>query len=113
MRSILTVGQSEVIGDNSDRARLKVVAVDLVAKAWRWTEILQEAVEGVGKVQLSVEGVNDDVVERVELATEIVVEQDLDRQFLVLAEWTSLNLPVVLNGSSGFIRNIVEVMSAP
>lgn len=88
IRSILTVGQSEVIGDNGDRSRLKIVAVDLVAEAWGRAKVLQKAVEGVGKIQLSIAGVDVDVVERVELATEIVVEQDLNRQLSALSAWT-------------------------
>lgn len=85
MSTILTIGQSEIVGDNCDRASLEVVAVDLVAQAWRRTEVLQEAVEGIGEVQFSITGVDYDVVERVELATEVVVEEDLNRQLLVLS----------------------------
>ena len=72
----LTVGQSEVVSDNSDSAGLKVVPVYLVAQAGRRAEVLQEAVKGIGKVQFSVARVYVDVVERVELATEIVVEEN-------------------------------------
>ena len=46
----LTVGQSEVVSDDSDSACLEVVSVDLVAQArWR-AEVLQEAVEGIREV---------------------------------------------------------------
>lgn len=71
----LTIGQGEVVSDDCDGAGLEVVPVDLVPQAGRRAEVLQEAVEGIGEVQLSVAGVDVDVVERVELATEVVVEQ--------------------------------------
>jgi hypothetical protein len=70
----LTIRQSEVISHDCDSASLEVVAVDLIAQAGRRAEVLQEAVKGVGEVQLSIAGVDDNVVERVELATKIVVE---------------------------------------
>lgn len=76
MSASLTIGQGEVVSDDCDSAGLEVVAIDLVAQAGRRAKILQEAVEGVGEVQLSVAGVDDDVVERVELAAKIVVEKD-------------------------------------
>lgn len=74
---------------------------------------MQEAVEGVGKVQLSITGVDDNVVERVELAAKIIVEEDFESVSFEYMCLEKPNLPVVLNGSTGFIRNIVEVMSAP
>lgn len=80
----LTIGQSEVVGDDLNSAGLEVVAVDLVAQAGRRAEVLQEAIEGIGEVQLFVTGVDDNVVERVELATEVVVEQNWNHQRLSL-----------------------------
>lgn len=76
MSTSLTIGQSEVVSDDCDSAALKVVAVDLVAQAGRRAEVLQEAVEGIGEVQFSITRVDDNIVERVELATKIVVEED-------------------------------------
>lgn len=83
MSTDLTIGQSEVVGDNRDSAGLEVIAVNLVAQARRRAKVLQEAVEGIGEVQFSITGVDDNVVERVELATKIVVEEDLKHELLV------------------------------
>lgn len=84
----LTIGQSEVVGDDLNSAGLEVVAIDLVAQAGRRAEVLQESVEGVCEVQLFVTGVDDNVVQRVELATEVVVEQHFYRQHSSLSSCT-------------------------
>lgn len=77
MSTGLTIEQSEVVGDNCGSAALEVVAVDLVAQTGRRAEVLQEAVEGIDEVRFSITGgVDANVVERVELAAKIIIEED-------------------------------------
>lgn len=68
------VGQGKVVGDDADGARFKVVAVDLVAQAGDGAEILEVAVECVREVDLGVFGADDNIVEGVELAAKVVVD---------------------------------------
>ena len=75
MKKKHTVGKSKVISDNSHGTSVKVVAVDLVSQTRNGTEILEVSVESVCEVQISVPGVNADVVEGVELTAEVVVQK--------------------------------------
>jgi hypothetical protein len=75
-RKTHTVGKGEVVGDNSDSAGVKVVSVDLVSQTRDRAEVLKISVEGVGEVQITVSGVDANVVQGVELATEVVIEDD-------------------------------------
>jgi hypothetical protein len=47
----------------------------LVSQTRNRTEVLEIPIEGIGEVQVTVPGVDADIVERVELATEVVVEK--------------------------------------
>ena len=70
-----TVGKGKVISDNSHGTGVKVVAVDLVSQTRNRTEILEISVESIGEVQISVSGVDANVVEGVELTAEVVVQK--------------------------------------
>jgi hypothetical protein len=74
-RSGLTVRESEVVSNSSDRASVEIVAIHLVAQARGWTEVLEEAIKCIGEVQFAVLGVNDQVIEGVELTSEVVVQE--------------------------------------
>lgn len=71
----LTVRQGKAISNDSDGTSLEVIAVDLVPQARRRTEILEEAIQGVGEVEIAVLRADDQVVERAELAAEVVVDE--------------------------------------
>lgn len=77
LRYGLTVGQSKVVGSDGNGTSLKVVPIDLVTETRRRAEILEEAVESVGEVELLVAGMDDNVVEGAELTTEVIVQKDL------------------------------------
>ena len=47
------------------------------------TEVLEVSVKSVGEVQITVGWVNDQVVERAELATKVVVHKSCDDQYRV------------------------------
>lgn len=70
-----TVRKGKVISDDSDGAGVKVVTIDLVSQTRNGTEVLEVSIEGIGEVQVTVPGVDTDVVEGVELATKVVVEE--------------------------------------
>lgn len=71
-----TVGKGEVVGDNSHSTTVKVVSVYLVSQTRDRAEILEISVKGVSEVQITVPGVDANVVQGVELATEVVIEED-------------------------------------
>lgn len=98
----LAIGQGKIISDDSDSARLEVVAVYLVAQARRRAKVLQVAVEGVGEVQLSITGVDDNIVERVELTAEVVVEEDLKNESSESSESSSGHIEL----TCGIVRGL-------
>jgi hypothetical protein len=59
----LTIGQSKIVSDYTDGASSNIEAVNLVSQPWRWAEVLEEPIEGIGKVEVPVAGVDADVVE--------------------------------------------------
>jgi len=75
VRNKPTVGKSKIISDNSYGTSVKVVAVDLVSQTRNGTEVLEISVKSIGEVQISVSGVDADIVEGVKLAAEVVVQK--------------------------------------
>jgi hypothetical protein len=69
------VGESEVVGDDSRGSSLEVVAVDLVSETGDGAEILQETIEGICEVQITIFRVDHKVIQGVELATEVVIKK--------------------------------------
>lgn len=69
------VGKGEVVSNDGDGARLKVVAIDLIPKTGNGTEVLEVTVESVGKVEISILGTDNQVVQRIELTAEVVVDE--------------------------------------
>lgn len=69
------VRQSEVVSNNCGSTGLEVVAVHLVPQTRNRTEVLEVAVKGVREVEITVLGADNQVVQRVELTTKVVVEQ--------------------------------------
>jgi hypothetical protein len=67
----------ELVGYDGNGARGRVQAVDGVAEARCGPEILPVPIKGVGEVDVVVAWVDSYVVERVELPTEIIVEENL------------------------------------
>lgn len=65
----------ESIRDDRDSTGRRVESIDLVLQARRWTEILHVAIDCVCEVDVLVLWVNGDVVQGVELATEVVVQK--------------------------------------
>jgi hypothetical protein len=86
----LTVGHDEAVGHNTNRARLLVEAIHLPRQTDFGAEVVGETVAGVGEVDLVVAGVDDDVVERVELAAMVVVEEGCPRVSILifLVNWS-------------------------
>jgi hypothetical protein len=74
-RKELTVGKSKVICDNSHSTSFEVVSVHLVSQTRNRAEILKITVQSVGEVQVTVPGVDANVVQGVELAAKVVVEK--------------------------------------
>lgn len=72
----LTIGGNEVVRDHSQRAGLGVQAVDLVPQTRLRAEVLPVSVLRVGEVDVSIATVHSDVIERVELSAEVVVDKD-------------------------------------
>lgn len=69
----LTIGRHKPIGGDSQSSSDRVQAIDLVRQARHGAEVLPEAVQGVGKVDVLVTRVDGHVVEGVELSTKVVV----------------------------------------
>jgi hypothetical protein len=70
-----TVGKSKVISDNSYGTGVKVVSIYLVSQTRNRAEVLKITVESVGEVQVTIPGVDANVVQGVELAAEVVVKE--------------------------------------
>lgn len=65
----------ESIRDDRDSTGGRVEPIDLVLQARSWTEVLHVAINCVCEVDILVLRVNGHVVQRVELATEVVVQK--------------------------------------
>jgi len=71
-----TVGLVVPISYHSDRPGSVIEAVHLVRKTFLGSEILESSINGICEVHILVAWVNGDVVERIELATEKVVNEN-------------------------------------
>lgn len=66
---------AKTISHNGDSASVEVVSVHLLSDAGVKPEILEVAVQRVGKVEIAVHRVDDEIIKRAELAAKVVVEQ--------------------------------------
>jgi hypothetical protein len=64
------------ISNDCHSTRIRVEPIDLVLQTRRWTEILDITIDRVGEIDIFVLRVNDYVVQGIELATEVVVQED-------------------------------------
>jgi hypothetical protein len=71
-----TVRLVESVRGNADETRLLVEPVDLVGESRSRAEVLQVTIRDIGEVQLFGTRADSDVVERVELSSEVVVQKD-------------------------------------
>lgn len=74
--SMPTIRHVEPICNHPNDASIHVEPVDLVRKPRGRPEILQIAVDDIGEIELLVARVDRDVVERVELTTKEIIEDD-------------------------------------
>lgn len=72
----LTIGMNKSISNDRHSASIGVESVNLILQTWRGTEILDIAIDCVGEIDIFVLWVNDNVVQGVELATEVVVQKN-------------------------------------
>ena len=70
-----TIGQIKAISDNSDCTSRRVEPVDLVGQSRRGSEVLEISIERVGKIDVSITRIDRHIIERVELAAEVVVDK--------------------------------------
>lgn len=75
-KNVRTVRMIEIICYNCHCTSVGVESVDLVLEARGRTEILDPAIDCVGEVNLFVLRMDRYIVERVELAAKVVVEND-------------------------------------
>lgn len=71
-----TIRHVEPVCNHPNDASIHVEPVDLVRKPRGRPEILQIAVDDIGEIELLVARVDRDVVERVELTTKEIIEDD-------------------------------------
>jgi hypothetical protein len=64
------------ISNDGHSARFGVESINLILQARSWTEVLDIAIDCVGEIDIFVLWVNSYVVQGVELATEVVVQED-------------------------------------
>lgn len=64
------------IRHDRDSTGLWVKSIDLILQPWSRTEILHISVNSVGEVDVFIFRVNDYVIQGVELATEVIVQQN-------------------------------------
>lgn len=72
----LTVRHNKPICSNANESGPIVVSINLVNQARRGPEVVTLAISRVGEVDVQVLGVNRDIIERVELAAEEVIEKN-------------------------------------
>lgn len=64
------------ISNDRHSASIRVESVNLILQTWCWTEILDITIDCVGEIDIFVLWVNGNVVQGVELATEVVVQKN-------------------------------------
>ena len=104
---------TELVSDNRGCSGGWVQSIDLIWQPGDRTEVLKVPVQRVCEVDVSIARVDSHIIERVELTTEVVVDEDFGVISNEAQGESSVSSPVVLYGSRGFITNSDGGMSAP
>lgn len=72
----LTVGKYKVVCNNGYSSSGIVESVDLISQSGDRSEVLEIAVQCVGEVDILVSWVDRDIIQRVELPSEIIVDEN-------------------------------------